>query len=548
MPLVALLLIAAVPAAAEPPRDMGQLEFRVSGSPQCQQAFTAGMLALHSFMYEEAHEQFARADPGCAMARWGDAMSFSHGLWGEEEPRRAQAALAQVVGEEKLPPLERDYLRAARALWGTGTADERHRAWLAEAARMHREHPGDDEVALQHALALMTAEYGNVRSQMEAGAIALDVFARRPRHPGAAHYVIHAFDSPDHAILALPAARAYARIAPAAQHALHMPSHTFVQLGMWADVAASNEASWAADEADAKRRKTALDRRNWHSYSWLAAAYAELGQRKKAERLLQDLARWMAKEDGPEARYGYSSIAGVLLRDGHHWGEAQALAAPLLTPLPLDDGEAQGSLGCAMHAPGGAGKTRPPFGLLAHLRGLEMLNEAAMRRGDEAEVRKNLDARHAFYAAFAPFKTPVERFSRADDAYRAGARAYALKTPEAFGAAIAAFKALAAVEETSARTGPLGPAFDPLAREELAGLELAAGQPREALADFDKVLDGHPMLSRSLLGAARAARAAGDAAAARARYSRLLALWSHADPDLPDLREVRTAVEVASAR
>ena len=226
----------------------GHIDFPVTGSPKCQARFTEGMLALHSFLYDQAHETFASAldatpaDGPCAMAAWGDAMTHDHPLWGERDVPKARAALLRVTSEEALTPKERAYLATARALFATDDEDAAHAAWVASAAKMHQDYPDDDEVALQYALALMAAHgLRDVRRAVEAGALALDVFHRHPDHPGAAHYVIHAFDSSDHAILAVPAARAYARIAPDAGHALHMPSHTFTHLGMWNEVVPSNE-------------------------------------------------------------------------------------------------------------------------------------------------------------------------------------------------------------------------------------------------------------------------------------------------------------------
>ena len=137
---------------------------------------------------------------------------------------------------------------------------------------------------------------------MDSAAISMDVLQINPSHPGAAHYLIHACDSPDHAILALPAARRYAQIAPAASHALHMPSHIFVQLGMVAEVAASNEASWAASQAEDREPGKGPDQRDWHSYSWLVDAYLNLGKLHRAEALMRALRGMLVQDDGPETR------------------------------------------------------------------------------------------------------------------------------------------------------------------------------------------------------------------------------------------------------
>jgi hypothetical protein len=217
---------------------LGRLDFPITGSAECRRNFTEGMLALHSFLYDQAHVSFAAAlaaDPKCAMAAWGDAMAYDKAIWDERDVAKGRAALARISGEETLTPKERAFLRVARADYEKDLTKDAHAAWLAAAAAMHRDYPDDDEVTLQYALALLS-NYGDddarVREQMEAGALALQVLQHNPQHPGAAHYVIHAFDSPDHAILALPAARMYARIAPAGSHALHMPSHVFARAGV----------------------------------------------------------------------------------------------------------------------------------------------------------------------------------------------------------------------------------------------------------------------------------------------------------------------------
>jgi hypothetical protein len=199
------------------------------------------MLEMHSFQYDQAHASFGAAlgrDPGCAMAAWGDAMAYEHPLWSQRDVAKSRAALARIAREDRLTPKERAYIAAARALFSTADRSAAHKAWLAAAAKMHRDMPGDDEIALQHALALI-AVYdelpGHQRELSRAGAIALDVMRRRPGHPGAAHYVIHAFDNPEHAILALPA-----HIRPAR----HVDGHRAFQRARFRRFAGCSEGAW----------------------------------------------------------------------------------------------------------------------------------------------------------------------------------------------------------------------------------------------------------------------------------------------------------------
>lgn len=525
---------------------MGTLTFPVTGNAGCKKHFTDGMLALHSFMYDRARDHFAagyKADPQCAMAHWGEAMTYNHPLWGEEEPVAARKTLAEVKDESKLTRKERDYLQAARALVGDGDPKSRLKAWLEQAEHMHSVYASDDEVALEHALALIanSERLSDQRKLMQAAAIGMDVLARKPMHPGAAHYVIHACDTPDHAILALPAAERYAKIAPAASHALHMPTHIFVQLGMWDRVARSNEVAWAASQKDSQGKP--IDKWDWHSYSWLAAGYLELGQVKRAEQLMNDLASRMAKEDNADPRFAYSLIAHLFLTDGNAWDRLDKILTPIASHLPVEQGEAVGSLGCAMHAPGGTQATRYPVGLVSQQRVRYLRAEAAMRRGDEAGVRAELEAVKPVYEAMEPWRTMfgpkyLERRKQTENAFLTGARAYKDKSDANVTKAAEALQKLIEAGDPFAN----GPSFDPPAEEWLGELYLMAGKPKEALAAFDAALLHHPRLSHALLGAARAAKAANLPDTAKDRYAELAALWKDADADLPALEEARAAL------
>jgi tetratricopeptide (TPR) repeat protein len=531
-------------AAPSKPAGMGAISFPVTGNREARARFNEGMLALHSFMYDYAHQAFkaaANADPSCAMAHWGDAMAHCHALWSEDDVPAARAALAAVANENKITPKERAYLVVARALWAGADMKVRREAWLEASRKMYADYPGDDEVALQYALALISnsERLRNTKRLMESAAISMEVVQRNPSHPGALHYLIHACDTADHAILALPAARQYAKTAPAASHALHMPSHIFAQLGMWREVAASNEASWPASEKEMTDLGKTTDDRDWHSYSWLAAAYLELGQVKKAAALIESLSEIITQDDGPQMRFSLGQMVRYYLAVTGRWDQLDTLLAPLSRPLPLEKGEREGSLGCALHAPGEIGATRPPLGLLAAVRTANMRAEAAMRAGDEAGVIQALAATKPYYEALGAWGSMMppdlrEREGRIETAYAAGARAYLSKTKESFAAAVAAFEKLAELREISGN-----PAFDPPAQQFLAEMLLAAGRPKEALIAFEALLARFPMTSRTLLGAARAAKAAGEHAIARERYSALAAQWKDADAELRDRDEVR---------
>jgi hypothetical protein len=545
---VGLLVSPAAFAAGGPGNELGQLEFPITGSPACQARFREGMLALHSFEYDRAHRDFAAAlaaDPGCAMAAWGDAMAHDHPIWGERDLPKARAALARITGEGRLTARERGLIEAARALMAHVDPKAAHQAWLEVTTRLHRDFAGDDEVSLQHALALLSVHGyrpAAQRGQSEAGALAMEVLGRRPRHPGAAHYVIHAFDNREHAILALPAARIYARIAPAAGHALHMPSHIFTHLGMWRDVAPSNQQAFAASQAWSRSVGEPESKWDWHSFSWLVAANLELGQHAAARAKLDEIRALIARHDSPEVRGAYSTLVSNYLSQTGRWSEAETLVAPLLLKASDEGPAGSGAVACAAHAPGGSKPTRYPFVLFARISAHGLRAEAALALGRTREA----EARAADLVTVIGQMAPWAKQGRMSDviaSYQAWAaevraRAQVLRTPTA-AARARALAALAEAARLEDKLGSAGPAFFLTARERRTAALMAAGQPREALAEAERVLDQRPNRALSLLAAARAARAAGDRTASQRYYATLDALWSDADPTLPALGEVR---------
>ncbi|MDZ7644601.1 MAG: hypothetical protein U5K76_10515 [Woeseiaceae bacterium] len=257
--LAAVAVIATTSGAAVADDGLGNIDFPNSGSAAAQPAFLEGVKALHSFQFDEAGLAFREAreiDPDFALAYWGEAMSNNKPLWGIQDTARAHAILESLAPgfEARLAkaPTDREkaWLAAAQQLfYGPDDKLARDQAYSDALGRMHERWPEDHEVAIFYALSLLgTVRPGDegFRRQAQAAAISMQVFDENPRHPGAAHFIIHSFDDPDHAILALPAARVYAGIAPDAAHALHMPSHIFVQLGMWQEVVNSNIDAYRA--------------------------------------------------------------------------------------------------------------------------------------------------------------------------------------------------------------------------------------------------------------------------------------------------------------
>ena len=320
--LVVWELAGTMPARAQ---ELGSITFPTSGAPAAQAAFLEGVKDLHSFEFDEAAQAFQKAqaaDPAFAMAYWGEAMSFNHPLWAEVNVERAKKALEKLAPtpEERVAkaktPKEKGYLDAVNQLfYAPGDKLARDNTYSQAMARMYEQWPEDHEVATFYALSLLgTVRPGDkgFRRQALAASIAMKVWQENPSHPGAPHFIIHAFDDPDHAILALPAARAYAKIAPSAPHALHMPSHIFVQLGMWQDLANSNIAAYQAAEALIQRMHLAEGREDFHTLSWLEYANLMMGKFDEAKKNV-DLAK-AADERNPGNRNVHEGYLGMRAR------------------------------------------------------------------------------------------------------------------------------------------------------------------------------------------------------------------------------------------
>src|SRR5438046_892812 len=310
-----LVMLAALSAAVMAQEtQLGKVDFPTSGSPSAQQHFLHGLAALHSFWYEEALEAFreaTKADPDFMMGYWGEAMTYNHPLWSEQDTAAARLTISKVKDIPKLDARECAYLNAIKLLYGEGDKRARAEAYSADLEKIYLWYPDDLDAAAFYSLSLLGlgSDGKSYRREAKAGAIALEVYRRNPNHPGAAHYIIHAFDDPDHAILALPAARAYSRIAPSAAHALHMPSHIFVQLGMWDDVVASNIVAYKAAVDLADKKNLPRGREDFHTLSWLQYAYLQQGKFDEAQKCV-DQAKTVADKnlDNPRIRDGYASM------------------------------------------------------------------------------------------------------------------------------------------------------------------------------------------------------------------------------------------------
>jgi tetratricopeptide (TPR) repeat protein len=276
---------------------LGSISFPNSGNAAAQAPFVRGVLLLHSFEYGPAAESFRQAqaaDPAFALAYWGEAMTYNHPLWQQQDRDAALKALLKLgptpaARAERAPTdRERQYLGAVETIYlGSPSKHDRDAAYMRAMERLTTAYPADLEARAFYALSILGSRDGvrDFATYMRAAATVQPVFDANPDHPGAAHYLIHSFDDPIHAPLGLPAARRYASIAPAAAHAQHMTSHIFVALGMWDDVVTANERADAQQNADAAARG-ARPSVCGHYTSWLQYGYLMQGQAAKAERVM----------------------------------------------------------------------------------------------------------------------------------------------------------------------------------------------------------------------------------------------------------------------
>ncbi len=293
---------------------LGVLQYDFQISSQAKDAFDRGLLLLHSFEYEDARESFKKAielDDREVMAHWGEAMTHYKALWGLQDVEAGREVLSRLGRDQEsrleniADPLERDLWEGLEYLYGEGEFDERNRAYTKHMANLNEKYPGNQEVAAFYALGLIwsSEEYGDGSEELLLSArIADGVLAENPLHPGALHYKIHALDGPVSASEAQSAADKYAKVAPDAAHALHMPSHIYLALGRWDDVVRSNEASYQASVKRMEAKGLKDGARGYHSYAWLHYGLLQQGRFTEAEELLNDMLTYVPRDPTKGAR------------------------------------------------------------------------------------------------------------------------------------------------------------------------------------------------------------------------------------------------------
>ena len=503
---------------------LGTVHFPVSCTADAQKTFEKGIALLHSFWYEEAKKTFLdieKQDPKCAMAYWGEAVSRWHQLWNQPDAATIKRASRELKKADKAKTKteterERDYIRALKAFYSNSKKadhEARARAYSAAMEKVYQKYPDDHEAAAFYALSLLASEPDNdttFANRKQAGAILEKLFAVEPNHPGIAHYLIHTYDKPQLAQLGLPAARRYAQIAPAAPHALHMPSHIFARLGLWQDDINSNLASIAAT------RKTAAmhmggEGHQFHAMDYLVSAYLQSGREADAVKVIEEVKAMPPMKDmygtGHDPRaYALVAFPARYALEMHHWAEAAAL-----TPVPDEQGE-DASITYWARAIGAA------------------------RSGNISQARTDIEHIAAIHKTVLGKKKKVS--TEAVDQDRKEAAAWLDYAEGRHDAAIAALRALAEKQESSGDESDGGIP----AREMLADMLLDMKRPEQALAEYKAGLKFFPNRFNSLYGAAQAAEMAGQASQATEYYAVLVKNCEGSSSARPELARAKQAV------
>lgn len=507
---------------------LGRVHFPISCNAASQDEFDRALAMLHSFWYEKAGETFsevARREPSCSMAYWGMAMTLYHPLWerpdaGVLKNGRAAMEKARLAGAKT--DRERDYIAAMEAFYKDDPAldyQSRSRAYEMAMEQLHRRYPEDREAGIFYSLALIAsaqtlpADKTYAREKKAAG-ILNEALLKESNHPGVAHYLIHAYDSPPLASLALDAARSYSKIAPSVPHALHMPSHIFTRLGLWQESIQSNIAS----EDAAKRFAVEMHMDGaWdeqlHAMDYLMYAYLQSAQDKQAKVILDELYQ-MSKvtPETPKVAYAFAAIPARYAIERRRWSDSASLK---------------------MHHPDFPWSRFPwAEAIIQFASGI-----GAARSGDTVAAKQSveklatlknrlIEAKDRYWA------NQVDIQQQSVSAWLAGAEK---RKDEALRLMRSAAELEDATEKHPVTPGPIVPA-----REMLGDLLLELGEPGEALKEFEALLVVAPNRFGSLLGAARAARQIKNFEKARSYYSKLVAICNQADGDRVELREAAT--------
>jgi tetratricopeptide (TPR) repeat protein len=508
-------VVGQAPALAQDDVDQrfGTVHFPTSCNETAQRRFDRGMRYQHSFWYNQAKEIFedvSKADPQCGMAYWGIALSLLNNPHNAPPRPNLPLGLAAIQKAKEVgakTQRERDYIDALAVMY-VDYDKTQHRdrvlAYLKAMEALAARYADDDEAQIAYAITLNVAAsptdktYAN---QLKGAALLEPLFKRHPQHPGVAHYLIHLYDYPPIAEKGLDAAARYSKIAPAAPHAQHMPSHIFTRVGFWKESIASNIASVRAAKAD----KSASDQ--LHGQDYMVYAYLQLAQDGNARAVIDEMVKTTSfSPDGLGGPYALAASPARYMIERGDWRGAAALE---VRPAKFNQVMAITHFARAL----GAARSGQP--------------EAA-----KADIAKLTELRDKLREA-------KDRYwSEIVDIQRQVASAWLLlaegKADDALQAMRAAADAEDKTEKSPVTPGPLAPA-----RELYGAMLMERGMAREALAAFEATLRKEPHRLGATLGAAKAADKTGDAATARRHYAAAADLADKAEPVRPEIAQAR---------
>ena len=518
----------------DPAEKLGRVVFTVSCTPAAQKQFNHAVAWLHSFEYEEAEKAFtevAATDPRCGMAYWGVAMSNYHPLWAAPTAAELKNGLA-AVEKAKLTGArtqrERDYIAAMEVFYkDADKRDHRTRTFAYHEAmkQLYQSNPRDQEAAVFYALTLITtgtmSNDKTYQREKEAAQILNRVLARQPQHPGVAHYLIHSYDYPPLAQLALPAARSYAKIAPASAHAQHMPSHIFIRLGLWQEAIRSNLHAEASAKAFALRNKLpgAWDEQ-LHAMDYLAYAYLQSAQDKQAWAVLDELHKIKSVEPQTfKVAYAFAAIPARYVLERRRWDEATKLTLPA-SYFPWQrfrwaESHIHFARAIGFARTGDTASARQEVEKLAAIRDALVIGRGEYDWAKQVEIERQIAAA---WLAFAEGKREES---------------------------LTMMRAAADLDDATDKH-PVTPGAVLPAREQLGELLLELKQPSAALQEFETSLRSAPERFNGLYGAARAASLTADQKKAKSYYEKLIALTRQADSPRPEIDQAKAFLEVVS--
>jgi hypothetical protein len=510
---------------AEPVEKLGRISFPTSCAATVQTPFERGVALLHSFWYDEAERQFkevAEKDSECAMAYWGEAMSFYHQLWerpDEAHLKRGWELMQKAEATGKKTERERDYIQALTAFYRNYDKvdhDKRATMYSEGMEKVYKRYPDDNEAAVFYALSLLASEPEadtQLAYRKKAVSILNAVLKKEPDHPGVAHYLIHACDNPKMASLGLPAARRYAEIAPASPHALHMPSHIFTRLGLWQEDIQSNLASKAAAEKLGAMHASAGNR--LHAMDFLEYAYLQIGEDQKAKAIIAE-AEAVKTADLEEGFKSYLSYArahfpAIYALETRNWKYAEALQ-PSAGAEPMHQAITYWARAVA------AGHLRDVAGARAAVQQYDAMLEA-VKKGPYAYVAKGMQTNRDEARAWLAFAEGKNE------------------------------QALGLLRPIAERQDQVGKAEVELpAREMLADMLLETNHSEGALTEYEKSLKSDPNRFNGLYGAARAAELGHHSEKASAYSAQLLKNCENAaNSDRPEIAHAKKLVTQARA-